>query len=86
MSKNNLIQKEIFLKKILIQKVGKSKLDKLSINEDILKNGTIDSLDFAEIFVSIEKKFKIKIPFEKVFGKNSHVSISNLRKCLKIKK
>jgi len=30
MSKNNLIQKEIFLKKILIQKVGKSKLDKLS--------------------------------------------------------
>ena len=69
MSKNNLIQKEIFLKKILIQKVGKSKLDKLGNNENILKNGTIDSLDFAEIFVSIEKKFKIKIPFEKVFGK-----------------
>ena len=83
---NNLNLKEKFLNKILIQKIGKTKLNKVSLNENILKNGVIDSMDFAEIFVSIEKKFKIKIPFEKVFGKSSHISINNLRKCLKIKK
>ena len=86
MLKNNFNLREKFLNEILTQKVGKSKLSKLNLNENILKNGVIDSMDFAEIFVSIEKKYKIKIPFEKVFGKRSHISVNNLRKCLKIKK
>lgn len=86
MPKNNLDPREKLLNQILIQKMGKLKLNKLNLNEDILKNGIIDSMDFAEIFVSIEKKFKIKIPFEKIFGKKSHISVNNLRKCLKIKK
>lgn len=86
MPKNDLNLREKFLNQILIQKVGKSEFNKLNLNENILKNGVIDSMDFAEIFVSIEKKFKVKIPFEKVFGKKSHISVNNLRKCLKIKK
>ena len=86
MPKNNLDPREKFLNQILIQKMGKLKLNKLNLNEDILKNGIIDSMDFAEIFVSVEKKFKIKIPFEKIFGKKSHISVNNLPKFLKIKK
>lgn len=85
MQKNNLNIKENFLNKILKQKIGKIKLNKIGVNENILKNGVIDSMDFAEIFFLIEKKFKIKIQFEKIFGKNSHISIKNIRKCLKIK-
>ena len=83
MPKNNLDFKKKSFNHILIQKIGKSKFSKLNLDEDILKSGVIDSMDFAEIFVSIEKKFKIKIPFEKIFGKKSHISVNNLRKCKK---
>ncbi len=85
MSRKKLNSKETFLNKILIEKIGKKNFSNINIKEDILKSGIIDSMDFAEIFVSIEKKFKIKIPFIKIFGKNSHISIGNLKKCLKIK-
>lgn len=75
--------KEKFLNNILVQKIGKSRLGKVNEKENILKNGLIDSMDFADIFFSIEKKFNKKIPFLKMFGKNNNVTIANLKKCLK---
>ena len=79
----SLIEKEKFLNKILIEKIGSKKIKLLSEKENILKKGIIDSMDFADIFFSIEKKLNIKIPFLKIFGKNNNVTITNLKKCLK---
>lgn len=81
----SLIEKEKFLNKILIEKIGSKKIKLLSEKENILKKGIIDSMDFADIFFSIEKKLNIKIPFLKIFGKNNNVTITNLKKCLKSK-
>lgn len=79
------IEKEKFLNKILVEKIGSKKIKLLSEKENILKKGIIDSMDFADIFFSIEKKLNIKIPFLKIFGKNNNVTITNLKKCLKSK-
>ena len=79
------IEKEKFLKKILIEKIGSKRIKHISDKENILKKGIIDSMDFADIFFSIEKKLNIKIPFLKIFGKNNNVTITNLKKCLKSK-
>ena len=79
------IEKEKFLNKILFKKIGSKKIKLLSEKENILKKGIIDSMDFADIFFSIEKKLNIKIPFLKIFGKNNNVTITNLKKCLKSK-
>tara|TARA_B100001063_G_C16465573_1_gene405278 strand:+ start:332 stop:595 length:264 start_codon:yes stop_codon:yes gene_type:complete len=79
------IEKEKFLKKILIEKIGKTKIKNISKKENILKKGIIDSMDFADIFFSIEKRLNIKIPFLKIFGKNNNITITNLKKCLKSK-
>lgn len=81
-----LAQREKFLKKILAEKIGKTKIIRINKDENILSSGIIDSMDFADIFFSLEKKFDIKIPFLKVFGKNNNITLNNLNKCLKIKK
>ena len=56
MSRKKLNSKETFLNKILIEKIGRKNFSNINTKEDILKSGIIDSMDFAEIFVSIEKK------------------------------
>tara|TARA_B100001123_G_C15311680_1_gene1024598 strand:+ start:2521 stop:2778 length:258 start_codon:yes stop_codon:yes gene_type:complete len=82
--KLSFIKKEKILIDLLIEKVGKPKFKKIKKNENILKSGVIDSLDFADIYSFIEKKFKVKIPFFRIFGKNSNVTVTNLKKCLKL--
>ena len=67
------------MKKLEVKKLS------LSEKENILKKGIMNSMDFADIFFSIEKKLNIKIPFLKIFGKNNNVTITNLKKCLKSK-
>ena len=41
-------------------------------------------MDFADIYSFIEKEFRIKIPFFKIFGKNFNVTLYNLKKCVKL--
>ena len=77
-------QKEKILISLLIEKIGKKKFKGIKKNKDILKDSIIDSLDFADIYSFIEKKFKVKIPFLRVFGRNSNITITNLKKCLKL--
>ena len=45
---------------------------------------TWDSLYHLNLLLLIEKKFKVKIPFLRVFGRNSNITITNLKKCLKL--
>ncbi len=80
--KENLEKKKKILDNFLIKKIGKTKFLKLKKNENLLKLGMIDSMDLVDINAFIEKKFKVKIPFFKIYGKNFNISISNLRKCL----
>lgn len=75
-------QKEKMIEKILKKKIGIQKFKKIKKNENLLKNGCIDSMDFADIFSFIEKKFAKKIPFNKIFGKNFNVTLLNIKKCL----
>jgi len=82
--KLSFVQKEKILISLLIEKIGKKKFKGIKKNKNILKNGTIDSLDFADIYSFIEKEFKVKIPFLRVFGRNSNITITNLKKCLKL--
>ena len=77
-------QKEKILINLLIEKIGKKKFKGIKRNKDILKDSIIDSLDFADIHSFIEKKFKVNIPFLRVFGRNSNITITNLKKCLKL--
>ena len=77
-------QKEKILINLLIEKIGKKKFKGIKRNKDILKDSIIDSLDFADIHSFIEKKFKVKIPFLRVFGRNPNITITNLKKCLKL--
>ena len=79
------LEKIKFLNKILTEKIGKIKIKQINEKENIFKKGIIDSMDFADIFFSIEKKLNIKIPFVKIFGKNNNITIANLKKCLKLK-
>ena len=74
--------KEKVLDNLLKKKIGLTKLKKINKNDNLLKNGYIDSMDFADIYSFMEKEFKIKIPFFKIFGKNFNVTLSNLKKCL----
>ena len=83
MKKKNILEKnKKLLDQYLIKKIGKSKFSKIKESENLLKKGFIDSMDLVDINSFIEKKFKVKIPFFKVFGKNFNISISNIRKCL----
>ena len=55
--KLSFVQKEKILISLLIEKIGKKNFKGVKKNKNILKNGTIDSLDFADIYSFIEKKF-----------------------------
>jgi acyl carrier protein len=46
----------------------KFNLNKISNNDNFLKNGIIDSLMFMKFILEIEKKFKIKIPTNLLFS------------------
>ncbi len=75
-NKKNLLEK--FIKK----RLGLVKFKKLNQNENLIKNNSIDSLDFADIYSFIEKDLKTKINFFKIFGKNANVSLKNIFKCI----
>ena len=74
-------------KKILIsyleKKIGKKKFQLLPASRNLLKTGIIDSLDLADIHSFIEKKFKKKINFIKIFGKKFNITLNNFFKCIK---
>tara|TARA_B110000971_G_C20006362_1_gene499350 strand:- start:1739 stop:1978 length:240 start_codon:yes stop_codon:yes gene_type:complete len=53
---------KIFLNNYLISKVGKKRF-KLVMNEDLIAQGIIDSLDIVTLCMLIKKKFKIDIKF-----------------------
>ena len=80
--KESFAYKEKILDNLLKKKIGITKFKKINKNDNLLKNGYIDSMDFADIYSFMEKEFKIKIPFFKIFGKNFNVTLSNLKKCL----
>jgi|TARA_B110000971_G_C19769096_1_gene390001 acyl carrier protein len=82
--KKSFSQKEKILENLIKKKIGSQKFNKIKKNENLLKNGIIDSMDFADIHSFIENEFKIKIPFFKIFGKNFNVTLSNIKKCLKL--
>ena len=67
----------------LIKKIGKKKYHLLSSSQNLLKTGIIDSLDLADIHSFIEKKFKKKINFIKVFGTKFNITLNNFFKCIK---
>ena len=74
-------------KKILIsyleKKIEKKKFQLLPASRNLLKTGIIDSLDLADIHSFIEKKFKKKINFIKIFGKKFNITLNNFFKCIK---
>ena len=80
--KISIDQKEKMVEKLLKRKIGIQKFKKIKKNENLLKKGYIDSMDFADIYFYIEKEFGKKIPFNKIFGKNFSVTLSNIKKCL----
>ncbi len=85
MKKNkSLKDKEAKLDKFLKKKIGTQRFKKINQKENLLKNGYLDSMDFADIYSFIEKEFKIKIPFFKIFGKNFNVTLYNIKKCVKL--
>lgn len=67
----------------LVKKIGKKKYQLLSSSQNLLKTGIIDSLDLADIHSFIEKKFKKKINFIKIFGKKFNITLNNFFKCIK---
>ena len=67
----------------LVKKIGKKKYHLLSSSQNLLKTGIIDSLDLADIHSFIEKKFKKKINFIKIFGKKFNITLNNFFKCIK---
>ena len=83
-NKYSLEKNKRLLDQFLIKKIGKIKFKKIKENENLLKKGIIDSMDLVDINSFIEKKFKVKIPFFKIFGKSFNISLSNLRKCLNL--
>ena len=74
--------KEENFRKLFKKKIGVNKYKKIKPKENLLKSGKIDSLDLADIHSFIEKKFKVKIKFTKIFGKNFEISINNIFKTL----
>lgn len=79
----NYTEKKKTLLNYLTKKIGKKKIQKLTVSQNLLKSGIIDSLDLADIHSFIEKKFKIKINFIKIFGRNFNITLNNFFKCIK---
>ena len=63
------IEKEKFLNKILIEKIGSKKIKLLSEKENILKKGIIDSMDFADIFSQLKKNLILRYLFKNLWKK-----------------
>ena len=82
MQKLTFLEKKKILENYLKKKIGVNKYKKIKPKENLLKSGKIDSLDLADIHSFIEKKFKVKIKFTKIFGKNFEISINNIFKTL----
>ena len=80
--KNSIEQKEKLIEKLLKKKIIIQKFNKIKKNENLLRNGYLDSMDFADIYSYMEDKFNIKIPLYKMFGKNFNVTLTNIKKCL----
>lgn len=74
--------KKILLEKFIKKRIGLVKFKKIDLNKNLIKDGAIDSLDFADIYSFIEKDLKIKINFFKIFGKNANVTLKNIYKCI----
>lgn len=54
---------------------------KVDINENLIKNGKLDSLKILDLIVYLEKKTKKKIPSKKI-NQKSFTSISNIIKII----
>ena len=63
--KNNIDNKLLSILNKYLKKY-KRKADKKMFTKQIYKDGIIDSFDFINIILSIEKEFKIKIPINKL--------------------
>ena len=64
--------------KILIKNFPRLKKVKISKNEDLVKNGIIDSLELMKLISYLEKKHKFN--FNSYQKKNKNFKISNLEK------
>ena len=51
----NYTEKKKTLLNYLTKKIGKKKIQKLTVSQNLLKSGIIDSLDLADIHSFIEK-------------------------------
>lgn len=60
----------------------KFNLNKISNNDNFLKNGIIDSLMFMKFILEIEKKFKIKIPTNLLFSETGSGTIYGIKKLI----
>jgi acyl carrier protein len=60
----------------------KFNLNKISNNDNFLKNGIIDSLTFMKFILEIEKKFKIKIPTNLLFSETGSGTIYGIKKLI----
>ena len=80
---HNYSENKKILISYLVKKIGKKKYQLLTPSQNLLKSGIIDSLDLADIHSFIEKKFKKKINFIKIFGKKFNITLSNFFKCIK---
>ena len=74
--------KKILLEKFIKKRIGLVKFKRIDQNKNLIKDGEIDSLDFADIYSFIEKDLKTKINFFKIFGKNANVTLKNIYKCI----
>ena len=79
----NYSENKKILVSYIIKKIGKKKYESLPSSKNLLKSGIIDSLDLADIHSFIEKKFKKKINFIKIFGKKFNITLNNFFKCIK---
>ena len=80
---SNYSENKKILISYLVKKIGKKKYQLISSSQNLLKTGVIDSLDLADIHSFIEKKFKKKINFIKIFGKKFNITLNNFFKCIK---
>ena len=80
---SNYSENKKILVSYIIKKIGKKKYELLPSSKNLLKSGIIDSLDLADIHSFIEKKFKKKINFIKIFGKKFNITLNNFFKCIK---
>lgn len=60
----------------------KFNLNKISNNDNFLKNGIIDSLMFMKFILEIEKKFKIKVPTNLLFSETGSGTIYGIKKLI----